>query len=132
MPGSTEGPSGAQPAYHLLLAPEEVPVLRTALDLLVEDARDHQIIALARAVLARLPSAGELQRRSLGGAGADAEEPDWTTSIALDPGELKISHTAVHLLLDDLQREQADEVQILQRILEKLPDEHAIRAIILD
>ena len=45
---------------------------------------------------------------------------------------MKIVHTAVHLLRDDLQREQADELHILQRILEKLPDEHAIRAISLD
>ena len=37
----TTGPAGAQPAYHLLLAPDELPVLRTALELLIDDSRDR-------------------------------------------------------------------------------------------
>ncbi len=44
---------------------------------------------------------------------------------------MKITHTAVKLLLDDLQREQADEREILRAILDKLPDEHTMRAITL-
>jgi hypothetical protein len=35
-------------------------------------------------------------------------------------------------LLNDLQREQDAERQILWHIVEKLPDEHAIRAIVLE
>jgi hypothetical protein len=45
---------------------------------------------------------------------------------------MKITHTAVKLLLDDLQRGQDDERQVLWRILQKLPDEHAIRAIVIE
>jgi hypothetical protein len=122
----------AEADYHLLLEPDEVPVLRTALDLLVADARDAQILELARAVLARLPAdplgGGPDARVAPGGR----EPAAWPASVPLEAREMKIVHTAVHLLLDDLQREQADEMQILQSILEKLPDEHAIRAISLD
>ena len=115
----------AQPDYHLLLAPAEVPLLRTALDLLIADSRDGQILELARAVLTRLPETTPV-------AAPEQEDESWVTSVPLEAREMKIVHTAVHLLLDDLQREQADEMQILQSILEKLPDEHAIRAISLD
>jgi hypothetical protein len=109
------------PAYHLLLDPEEVPVIRSALELLIEDAaREQQIRALARAVISRLPAAVPLS------TGEEA------VSVPLEPGELKIVYTAARLLLDDLQREQAEEMEILHRILGKLPDEHAIRAITLD
>ena len=52
--------------------------------------------------------------------------------MPLTAPQMKITHTAVRLLLDDLQREQDDERQVLWQILEKLPDEHAIRAIELD
>lgn len=130
MAQTTEGPSGAQPAYHLLLAPDELPVLHTALELLIDDSRDHQILSLARAVLERTPASPPPRPAPTADDGEIDE--DWATSIPLAAGEMKIVHTAVHLLRDDLQREQADELHILQRILEKLPDEHAIRAISLD
>ena len=42
---------------------------------------------------------------------------------------MKITHTAVKLLLDDLGRAQASEREILRRIVHKLPDEHTMRAI---
>jgi hypothetical protein len=42
---------------------------------------------------------------------------------------MKITHSAVRLLINDLQREQHVERQILWRIIEKLPDEHVMRAI---
>jgi hypothetical protein len=130
--GERKGSEGVpEPAYHLLLAPEEAPVLHTALDLLISDARDGQIRELARAVIARLPgSAGA----SATGDGDDERDAPLAgvTSIPLQPREMKIVHTAVHVLLDDLQREQAGEIEILQQIIEKLPDEHAIRAISLD
>jgi hypothetical protein len=102
-------------AYHLLLEPQEVPVTASALRLLISDeAHQPEIRGLARDVLAELEA-----------------EPDefGVLSVALTPGQLKITHTAVHLLLDDLQRGQHDERQVLHAILGKLPDEHAIRAI---
>jgi hypothetical protein len=121
-----EGPQGdgleGEPDYHLLLAPEEATVLHTALDLAISDfAGQGQIRDLARAVIARLPEAE-----------APTAPEAWPASIPLEAREMKIVHTAAHLLLDDLQREQADEIEILRRIVDKLPDEHAIRAISLD
>ncbi len=111
----SDGDTFSEPAFHLLLDPEEVPVARSALRLLVSDeAHQAEIRGLARAVLAELEA-----------------EPDefGVLSVALTQGQLKITHTAVHLLLDDLQRGQNDERQVLHSILGKLPDEHAIRAI---
>lgn len=119
--------AGAEPDYHLLLSPEEASVLQTALDLAISDfSRDGQIRDLARAVIARLPgpAAGDLAQ--------DRDGVGDAISIPLQAREMKIVHTAVHLLLDDLQREQADEIHVLRRIIDKLPDEHAIRAISLD
>ena len=112
MPDESTPPEAA---YHLLLDPEEVPLTASALNLLISDeAHQPDIRKLARDVLAELEG-----------------DPDefGVLSVALTPGQLKITHTAVHLLLDDLQREQADEMQLLHSILSKLPDEHAIRAI---
>ena len=40
--------------------------------------------------------------------------------------------SALRLLLNDLQREQADEREVLRGILDKLPDEHTMRAIELE
>jgi hypothetical protein len=114
----------SQPAYHLLLDPEEVPVVRQALDLMVEDAaHEGDIRGLARGVLSRLPS---------GTPGSGSQVGEEPASIPLTAPEMKIVHTSVHLLLDDLQREQAAEMEILHHILDKLPDEHAIRAIALE
>ena len=92
-----------------------MPVTASALRLLISDeAHQPEIRKLAREVLAELE--------------ADPDEFG-VLSVALTPGQLKITHTAVHLLLDDLQRGQNDERQVLHSILGKLPDEHAIRAI---
>ena len=55
-----------------------------------------------------------------------------SSSVALTPEQMKITHGAVRVLLNDLQRDQADEIRILQAILGKLPDEHTMRAISLD
>lgn len=52
--------------------------------------------------------------------------------MTLAPQQMRITHTAVRILLDDLQRGQAAEREILRGILEKLPDEHTMRAIQLD
>ena len=45
---------------------------------------------------------------------------------------MKITHTAVKLAFDDTQREQSHERDVLRRILDKLPDEHTMRAIELE
>lgn len=102
-------------AYHLYVDPDEVPVASLALRMLISDeAHEPQIRRLAREVLDQL-----------------AAEPnaDGILTVGLSPEEMKITHTAVRLLLNDLGREQDSERQILWRILQKLPDEHAIRAI---
>jgi hypothetical protein len=103
------------PAYHLLLDPAEVPVAASALRLLISDeAHEPQIRRLAREVLASLE--------------AEADERG-TLTVTLGAGQMKITYSAVRLLLNDLQREQASEREILWRILDKLPDEHTMRAI---
>ena len=53
-------------------------------------------------------------------------------TLPLSAEQMKITHASLRLLLNDLQREQADEREIVRRVLDKLPDEHAIRAIRLD
>jgi hypothetical protein len=119
----------ADPAYHLLLTSEEVAVTLTALDLLIADvAHDAQIRELARAVISRLPAQAATTAEHSNAAHGEAD----TVSVPLRAREMKIVHTALHLLLDDLQREQADELHVLHHIIDKLPDEHAIRAISLD
>jgi len=45
---------------------------------------------------------------------------------------MKITYSAVKLLMNDSQRGQADERELLRGILAKLPDEHTMRAIPLD
>ncbi|HEY2632796.1 MAG TPA: hypothetical protein VGI26_10515 [Solirubrobacteraceae bacterium] len=104
-----------EPAYHLFLDSDEAPVLGHALRLLISDeAHEPLIRGLAREVLASLDA---------------TPEPNGNVTVPLTPAQMKISHTAARLLLDDLQREQADERDILRRVLDKLPDEHTIRAI---
>jgi hypothetical protein len=103
------------PDYHLLLDPDEVPVAASALRLYISDeAHQPEIQALGRQALAGLEGAPN-ERGVL--------------SLPLRAQEMKIVFFAVRLLINDLQREQADEREILWRILEKLPDEHVMRAI---
>jgi hypothetical protein len=107
--------NAAEPAYHLFLDPAEVSVCTAALRLLISDgAHEAQIRQLAREVIASL--------------GGPADEHGKVT-VPLSPEQMKITHTAVKLLLDDLQRGQADEREVLRHILSKLPDEHTMRAI---
>jgi hypothetical protein len=51
--------------------------------------------------------------------------------LDLTPSELKITFTALHSLLDDMGHDEADVKAIVRRVIEKLPDEHSIRAITL-
>ena len=52
--------------------------------------------------------------------------------LELTPAQLKITHTALRSLLDDFGHEEADVIAVIHEVLEKLPDEHSIRAILLD
>lgn len=105
------------PPYHLLLEHDEALVAASALRLLISDeAHEPHIRELAREVLDSLAAPGDERGR---------------IAVALSPEQMKITHSAVKLLLNDLQREQASEREVLWRILEKLPDEHVMRAITL-
>src|ERR1700682_4298933 len=104
-----------EPAYNLLLEEDEAPVAAGALRLLISDeAHEPQIRQLAREVLASLEGPPE-------GHGV--------LSMPLSAEQMKITHSALRLLLNDLQRGQADEREILRGVLDKLPDEHTMRAI---
>ncbi len=106
----------AQPAYHLFLDPQEVTVAAQAVRLLISDeAHEPDIRRIAREVLAKLEAPHEER-----------------LTVELQPAQMKITHSAVRLMLNDMRREQADEREALRTILEKLPDEHTMRAIELD
>jgi hypothetical protein len=104
-----------EPPYHLFLGADEVPVATTAMRLLISDEA-HQ------------PRIRELAREVIDGLQGTPDDAGKLT-VTLDPEQMKIVHTAVGLLFNDLQRGQADEREILRGILNKLPDEHTIRAI---
>ncbi len=107
-----------EPPYHLFLDEHEVPLAARALRLLISDeAHEPQIRRLAREVLGHLEQPPNEQG---------------VLTVSLEPRQMKITHSAVRLLLNDLQREQAGEREILRGILEKLPDEHVMRAIELE
>lgn len=112
--------SGAEDAaaeYHLMLDAEEVPVAAGAIRLLIADeAHEPEIRAIAREVLTLLD--------------APADDRGLVT-LPLSPPQMKITHSAVRLQINDSQREQAAEREVLWRIIEKLPDEHVMRSIVL-
>jgi hypothetical protein len=49
--------------------------------------------------------------------------------LDLTPAQLKIVHTALHSLLDDLGHDERDVQRIVHEVLQKLPDERSITAI---
>lgn len=107
--------NNSQPPYHLLLGREEIAVAATALRLLVADEAHKPLIRrLARDVLAGLE--GDVDDRGV-------------LTLALAPQQMKITHTALRVLYRDLGRDEASELEILRAILNKLPDEHTMRAI---
>jgi hypothetical protein len=55
-----------------------------------------------------------------------------TYHLELTPAQLKITHTALKSLLDDFGHEEHDVGLVIHEVLDKLPDEHSIRAISLD
>ena len=65
------------------------------------------------------------------GNAGDAGEP-FHYHLELTPAQLKITHTALRSLLDDFGHEEHDVHAVIHEVLDKLPDEHSIRAIVLD
>ena len=53
-------------------------------------------------------------------------------TLALTAAQLKIVHTALPGLFDDLGHDEHDVKDVVASVLAKLPDEHSIRAIDLD
>ena len=64
----------------------------------------------------------------------DLEGPasDFHYHLELTPPQLKITHTALKSLLDDFGHDQHEVHRVIHEVLDKLPDEHSIRAIDLD
>jgi hypothetical protein len=52
--------------------------------------------------------------------------------LELSPAQLKITHTALRSLLDDFGHDEPEVLNVIHEVLDKLPDQHAIRAIQLD
>jgi hypothetical protein len=52
--------------------------------------------------------------------------------LELTPQQLKLTHTALKALLDGFGHDEPEIHKLIHEILDKLPDEHAIRAIQLD
>ena len=65
-------------------------------------------------------------------ADASGSTDDFHYHLELTPAQLKITHTALKSLLDDFGHEEHDVIRIIHEVLDKLPDEHSIRAIALD
>ena len=64
-----------------------------------------------------------------------AEDPDLIQPgeiayrLDLTAAQLKIVHSALRSMLDDFGHDQPDVHRVLREVLDKLPDEHSIRAI---
>jgi hypothetical protein len=57
------------------------------------------------------------------------EDGPFRYHLELTPDQLKLTHTALRSLLDDFGHDEPEIVAIIHSVLDKLPDEHAIRAI---
>jgi hypothetical protein len=49
--------------------------------------------------------------------------------LELTPQQLKVTHTALRALRDDFGHDEAEVHALVEEVLAKLPDQHAIRAI---
>jgi hypothetical protein len=49
--------------------------------------------------------------------------------LELTAAQLKVTHAALRSLLDDFGHDQPEVHRVIREILDKLPDEHSIRAI---
>jgi hypothetical protein len=56
-----------------------------------------------------------------------AEQIGYT--VEFTPAQLKVVHTALKSLLDDFGHDEVDVRRVIHEVLDKLPDEHSIRAI---
>jgi hypothetical protein len=52
--------------------------------------------------------------------------------LELTPAQLKVTWTALRIFFDDLGHDEHDVKDVVASVLDKLPDEHSIRAISLD
>jgi hypothetical protein len=52
--------------------------------------------------------------------------------LELSAQQLKVTHTALKSLLDDFGHDEGQVARLVREVLDKLPDEHSIRAINLD
>jgi hypothetical protein len=62
----------------------------------------------------------------------DRQSTQFHYHLELTPAQLKITHTALRSLLDDFGHDQSDVLRVIHEVLDKLPDQHAIRAIVLE
>ena len=63
----------------------------------------------------------------------DLIQPNETAfRLELTAAQMKITHTALTSLFDDLGHDESDVKQVVAEVLAKLPDEHVIRAIDLE
>jgi hypothetical protein len=56
-----------------------------------------------------------------------ADEIGYTVDFT--PAQLKVVHTALKSLLADFGHDEMDVIRVIHQVLDKLPDEHSIRAI---
>jgi hypothetical protein len=83
----------------------------------------------------RSPEVNPSKAREAAVSEGESEIPQTTQfhyHLELTPAQLKLTHTALRSLLDDFGHDQADVLRTIHEVLDKLPDEHAIRAIQLD
>jgi hypothetical protein len=64
--------------------------------------------------------------------GAAGAAEDFRYHLELTPAQMKITHTALKSLLDDFGHDERDVARVIHQVLEKLPDDHSIRAISLE
>jgi hypothetical protein len=64
--------------------------------------------------------------------GSTGSAEEFHYHLELTPAQMKITHTALKSLLDDFGHEEHDVIRVIHEVLEKLPDEHSIRAITID
>jgi hypothetical protein len=104
-----------RPTYTFIVHADEEPVLRLALAVYRDDLghEEHDVRRVAEEVIARLASAEHQE-------------------IPLDAASMKVTWSALHMLLDDSGRSQSDDRERLRALLDRLPGEHDIRAIDLD
>jgi hypothetical protein len=76
--------------------------------------------------LPRAPGTGIISAMSV------EDTADVTFGLRLTGPELKVTYTALRALRDDLGRHQSEVNHIIQSVLDKLPDEHTMRAIRLE